>query len=162
LAAVLASPIVLQQIALLVTMSDYRKNLLELSFRGPYTLSDSMTLVHRLGPKNAARFINTVDPWYFPGEKTRASCLVERFLQGAIDKANIAGKMFNLWTEESLTEYLMSPLLVQKGQRPELIRKRGATRLSISSRAAVEITTVLPSGSPLSLFNIISLIPSFI
>ncbi len=61
LAASLESLIVVQQIAILIMMSDYRQNLLELSsLRARLSLSDSITLVHRLGPKNAARFINMV------------------------------------------------------------------------------------------------------
>ena len=68
-------------------MSDYRQSLLEVSLRGHLSLADAIILVHRLGQSNAARFIGVVDPWCYPGEKLRASCLVQRFLQGAVDSA---------------------------------------------------------------------------
>ena len=70
-------------------MFDYRQSLLEVSLCGHLSLVDTiiLVLVHRLGQSNAARFIGVVDPWCYPGEKLRASCLVQRFLQGAVDSA---------------------------------------------------------------------------
>ena len=116
-----ASPSVTALIPMLITMSDYRQTCLELPLRARLTLADAIVLFHRLGVMNAVRFISVVDPWCLPGQKTRAPCLVKRFVQSAVDKATV-GKRFNEWTAESMTPYLMSPLLVLAEERPVLIR----------------------------------------
>jgi hypothetical protein len=136
-------------INILITMSDYRQRCLELPLRARLTLADSIVLVHRLGHTNATSFISVVDPWCYPGEKTQAPCLVKNITQKAVDKAAAAGKRFNLWTEESISAYLCSPLLVQPGERPELIRKgaRDSDRSSISNHD--RFTTVTLKGPPL-------------
>ena len=68
----LASTSVTDQIALLITMSDYRQSLVALSLRATLSLADAMVLVRRLGHTRAVAFIDVVDPWCYPKEKTRA------------------------------------------------------------------------------------------
>ena len=131
-----ASPSVTEQIAILVTMSDYRQSCLEISFRSILSLADAIVLDHRLGLKKAVEFVSVVDPWNYPGTKARAPCLVYRQTQSAVDKATTAGKTLSLCTQESISSYLVSPLLVRTGDRPSLIRKRDAFRSSLPSGTA--------------------------
>ena len=119
----LASTSVTDQITLLITMSDYRQNCVELSLRAPLSLADAIVLVQHLGRTKAAAFINVVDPWCYPTEKTRALVGIATYVQIAVDKAAHASKDFHHWTPASLTAYLLSPLLIPKGKRPDLIRK---------------------------------------
>ena len=127
----LASTSVTDQIALLITMSDYRQSLLALSLRATLSLADAMVLVRHLGHTKAVAFIDVVDPWCYPKEKTRAPVGISSFLQRAVDKSAHAGKLIH-WTPESLTAYLLSPLLILK--RPDLIRiSKAAPRSSAAS-----------------------------
>ena len=122
----LANPIITDQITHLITMSDHRQSCVELSFRATLSLADAIVLVQHLGYTKAAAFIDKVDPWCYPTEKTRALVGILGYVQQAVDKAVHAGKEFRLWTPESLTAYLLSPLLIPKGKRPDLIRKSRA------------------------------------
>ena len=66
----------------------------------------------------------------FP-QKARALVGIFSYAQHAVDKAANMGKEFRLWTPESITAYLLSPLLISKGKRPVLIRiSRAAPRSS--------------------------------
>ena len=123
----LASTGVTDQITLLLTMSDYRHSYLELPLRTPLSLADAIVLMKHLGQTKAAAFIDVVDPWCFPTEKTRAPVGIFSYVQKAVDKAAHAGKDFRFWIPESLTAYLRSPLLVLNGKRPDLIRISRAT-----------------------------------
>ncbi len=137
-----ASQDVADQINVLVTMPDYRQSLLELSLRARLSLADTIVLVHRLGSTNAVNFINVVDPWCYPGDQTRAPCLLKPYIQSAVDKASNFGKRFHLWTEESMSAYLLSPLLVQPGERPDLIRKgAGDTGGSVAYRVGGDVAS---------------------
>ena len=77
----LASTSVTDQIALLITMSDYRQSCVALALRATLTLADAMVLVRHLGHTKAAAFIGVVDPWCYPTEKTRAPVGINNFLQ---------------------------------------------------------------------------------
>ena len=80
----LASTSVTDQIALLITMSDYRQSLVALSLRATLSLADAMVLVRHLGHTKAVAFIDVVDPWCYPKEKTRAPVGISSFLQRAV------------------------------------------------------------------------------
>ena len=130
----LAHTSVTDQITLLITMPDYRQRCVELSLRSPLSLADAIVLVQHLGRSKASAFIDKVDPWVYPTEKTRALVGISSYVQKAVDKAAHAGKEFKRWTPESLTAYLLSPLLILKGKRPDLIRiSRVAPRSSAVS-----------------------------
>ena len=127
----LASASVTDQIALLITMSDYRQSLLRIITSYRLSLADAIVLVQHLGYTKAAAFIDVVDPWCYPTEKTRAPVGINNFLQRAMDKAAHAFTLHH-WTPESLTAYLLSPLLILK--RPDLIRiPKAAPRSSTAS-----------------------------
>ena len=130
------------QITLLITMSDHRQRCVELSFRATLSLADAIVLVQHLGYTKAAAFIDKVDPWCFPTEKTRAPVGIFSYVQKAVDKAAHAGKDFRNWIPESLTAYLRSPLLVLKGKRPDLIRiSRATPRSSVVSDPDADVAS---------------------
>ena len=118
----LASTGVTDQITQLLTLSHYRHSYVELSLRTRLSLADAIVLVQHFGYTKAAAFIDKVDPWCYPTEKTRALVGILSYVQQAVDKAVHAGKVFRFWTPESLTAYLRSPLLIPKGKRPDLVR----------------------------------------
>ena len=107
----LANSLVTQYVTLAVTRSENQHHLIEPTFRGPLSLADLIVLVHRLGLGQAAGFVAVVDPWKYPDEATTGAPVIKHYIQGAVDKATHAGKIFHSWTEESKTEYLLSPLL---------------------------------------------------
>ena len=87
--------------------------------------------LQHFGYTKSAAFIDKVDPWCYPTEKTRALVGILGYAQHAVDKAAHMGKEFRLWTPESITAYLLSPLLISKGKRPVLSRiSRAAPRSS--------------------------------
>jgi hypothetical protein len=85
------------------------------------TLADAVVVTSIQGLTQAADFVSIVDPWCYPGELTTAPLNVKRYVQSAIDKATEAGKQFVHFPEESISDYLLSPLLVPKGERPNLV-----------------------------------------
>ena len=86
------------------------------------SLADGIVLVQCLGLTRAADMIRSADPWCYPDEETPAAVTVKAYLQAAVDKAMHAGRTFCKWATESLTAYLLSPLLLPKGERPTLVR----------------------------------------
>jgi hypothetical protein len=97
-------------------MSDYRQGSMEITARFSFTLADAIVLEHRLGLTKAANIALLVDPWCYPGEETRASAGIKGVLQSAVDKATAEGRTFGQWTAESMSAYLLSPLLLPKGR----------------------------------------------
>jgi hypothetical protein len=95
---------------------------MDISARFPFSLADAIVLEHRLGMSNALKTVQSVDPWCYPGEETPATVAVRSRLQSAVDKASNDGNHFNDWTAESISAYLLSPLLLPKGKRPSLVR----------------------------------------
>ena len=103
-------------------------------------------LVHRLGLGQAAGIVAVVDPWKYPDEATTGAPAIKGYIQGAVDKATHAGKTFHEWTEESKTEYLLSPLLSRN--RPCLVRIPKTARAKSESAS---VMPVLPASPPTAL-----------
>ncbi len=101
--------------------TDQHLSSIEPRFRGPLTLADVIVITSVQGLTKAAEFVSTVDPWRYPGELSTAPLAVKGYIQSVVDKASEAGKHFVQFTEESKTDYLLSPLLVPKGKRPQLV-----------------------------------------
>ena len=116
-----ASQRVQDLVTLMATMSDYRQGAMEITARFSLSLADAIVLEHRL---MEVKITLLVDPWRYPGEETPASAVIKWVLQSAVDKATAEGKHFGEWTAESMSAYLLSPLLLPKGKRPSLVRAR--------------------------------------
>ena len=132
-----ASPWVQDHVTLMAAMSDYRQGFMEISARFPFSLADAIVLEHRLGLTNAAQIVLVVDPWCYPGDETPATVGAKRVLQSAVDKAKDVGTNFKHFTAESMSAYLLSPLLLPKGNRPSLVRaglKRAALAPPLARR----------------------------
>ena len=130
-------------------MSDYRRRLLEISTVVQLSLADLIVLDHRLGRPAATDFARLVDPWCYPGEKTPATVAAKRYFQSVLDKAETAGRIFLFWTTESMSAYLLSPLLLRRGERPALVRaglKRADTGAELG--AAADASTAAEQRSP--------------
>jgi len=133
-----ATPWVQDHVTLMAAMSYYRQGLMEILTRFPISLADAIVLVHRLGLTNAVQIVLAVDPWCYPGEETPATVGARRVLQSAVDKANGAGTNYKHFTAESISAYLLSPLLLPKGKRPSLVRaglKRAASDATLGGAA---------------------------
>ena len=142
----LANSLVTQYVTLAVTRSENQHHLIEPTFRGPLSLADLIVLVHRLGLGQAAGFVAVVDPWKYPEEATTGAPVIRNYIQGAVDKATHAGRSFHCWTEESKTEYLLSPLLSRN--RPCLVRIPKTARAKSGSTS---VMPVLPASPPTAL-----------
>ena len=88
-----ANPMVVEQITLMTTMSDYRLQFLDLKLRDRLSVADAVALEHRLGLMKAAAFISEVDPWCHPHDEAPASIIVASHLQIVVAKASHAGKI---------------------------------------------------------------------
>ena len=105
----LASPSVVEYISLLSSMSDYRQCYLELQLRDRLSVADCIVLHQRLGVSKAANFVEVVDPWCYPDGNKPAVINVRSYMQSVVNKA--ASTKISDKTEESITEFLLSPLL---------------------------------------------------
>ena len=128
-----AKSFVTDHISLLLTLPENRHQYVEMNMHERLSLADGIVLVHYLGLANAVEFISTVDPWQYPDEEEETPGPVcqpvcRKFTQSAVDQATSAGNMFSKYTADSKTSYLLSPLLVQTGERPNLIRESKAAR----------------------------------
>jgi hypothetical protein len=138
-----------EYITLLASMSDYRQSFLDLQLRDRLSVADAIILHQRLGLSKAANFIEVVDPWCYPDDDTPAVIGVKAFLQSVVDKATSA-KLSNK-TKASITEFLLSPLLIKKGGRPSLVLKPKAERSNPSRRIVVTAAATVarkPSSPP--------------
>jgi hypothetical protein len=131
----LASPSVVEYISLLSSMSDYRQCYFELHLRDRLSVADCIVLHQRLGVSKFANFVEVVDPWCYPDGNKPAVINVRSYMQSVVNKA--ASTKISDKTEESITEFLLSPLLVNKGKRPLLVLKPKEQRCTPSQRAAV-------------------------
>jgi hypothetical protein len=104
-------------------MSDYQQQFHELRFKDRLSVADAIVLEHRLGLTKAANFVAEVDLWCYPHDDTPASIGVKKYLQSLVDQATHAAKSLSQFTDASITDFLLSPLLVKKGDRPTLVRK---------------------------------------
>ena len=98
----------------------------ELSLRLPLMVADAIILEQHLGPSHAIEFIRAVDPWCYPGEKTQAAVVLKSCVHRLLDKSRDAVKSLSLFSEESKSAFLLSPILIK--ERPALIRKPYAER----------------------------------
>ena len=131
-----ASSFVTDQISIMLSLPESRHQYLELNTHFCLSLADGIVLVRCLGLKKAAEFVGSVDPWLYPDGKTPGpGC--RTFTQSAVDTAAVAGKLFFKWTEESKSAYLLSPLLVHKGERPKLFRLNAAHDASCGSTVSL-------------------------
>ena len=87
------------------------------------SVADTVALDHRLGRTAAVGVIEVVDPWQLPGESSQSTSPRKRYVQTLFAKAAKADAGFSTYTEESMSAYLVSPLLVISDGRPSLIRK---------------------------------------
>ena len=104
-------------------MSDYRQLNLELKIRDRLSVADTIALVHHLGVTKAAAFVAAVDPWCFPHDDEPATINARGQVQSVVAKATHAGKSMHTFTDSSISAFLLSPLLVKKGDRPSLVCK---------------------------------------
>ena len=140
----LANPQVKEYITIAVTTPDNQQHWIEPIFRGNLSLADIIVLIHRLGIVHAAEIVTVVDPWQYLEEATTARPGIKRYIQSAVDKATLAGKIWCAWTEVSKMEYLVSPLLCRN--RPCLVRTPDAARLKSGSTAVILVPLLLASA----------------
>jgi len=121
-----AHPAVKAQIHELRGVYRNRLKCYELSLRLPLMVADAIILEQHLGPSHAIEFIRAVDPWCYPGEKTQAAVVLKSCVHRLLDKSRDAVKSLSLFSEESKSAFLLSPILIK--ERPALIRKPYAER----------------------------------
>jgi hypothetical protein len=149
-----ANPIVVEHITLLSTMSDYRQQNLELKIRDRLSVADTIVLVHHLGVTKAAAFVASVDPWRFPHDDAASTINVKAYVQSVVAKATHAGRTMSHFTDSSISAFLLSPLLVKKGDRPSLVCKPKSERSKSSPKAVVTAAATVPrkpSSQPVDL-----------
>ena len=79
---------------------------------------DAIALVHHLGVNKAAAFVAAVDPCRFPNDDDPETINVEVQVQSVVAKATLLGNTLSKFTDTSISAFLLSPLLVKKGDRP--------------------------------------------
>ena len=131
-----ANPMVVEHITLMTTMSDYRQQFIDFKFHDRLSIADAIVLVQFLGLTKAAAFISEVDPWSYPHDDTPATLTVRKYVHCSVDLAAHAGKTIARFTDASITEYLCSPLLVKKGDRPSLVLKPKSERSKSSPKSS--------------------------
>ncbi len=96
-------------------MSDYRQ-ILELKCEDRLSVADAVVLEHRLGLTKAAHFVAQVDPWCYPHDG-RAVPLLRLVLklraESVVAKAAHTIRILSNITDVSITDFLLSPLLVK-------------------------------------------------
>ena len=112
---------VVEHITHMVTMSDYCQQFLELRFTDRLSVPDAVVLEHRLGLMQAANFVAEVDPWCYPHDDSPALIGVKSRVQSVVAQATYAAKSLLQFSDASITYFLLSPLLVKKGDRPKLV-----------------------------------------
>ena len=145
---------VVEHVSLMTTMSDYRQNFIGLKFRDRVSVADAIVLVHRFGLTKAAAFVSEVDPWRYPHDDTPATLNVKKYVQTAVDVAAHTCKDIQKFTDASISEYLCSPLLIKKGDRPRLVLKPRAQQINPSPKAVDTAAATFarkPSSQPVDL-----------
>ncbi len=112
---------VVEQISLMVTMSDYRHQFIELKIQDRLSVADAVVLEHHLGLMRATYFVAQVDLWCYPHDNAPASIGIQSYVQKVVSKATHAMQKLSDITDASVTDFLLSPLLVKKGDRPKLV-----------------------------------------
>jgi len=135
-------------------MSDYRQQFLELNMCERLSLADAIVLVHHLGLTKADNFISVVDPWSYPHDDAPVSLNHKSYVQSVVAQAAHAGKTLIKFTDASISDFLLSPLLVKKGDRPPLFLKQKAQQSTQSPRTintAVATVARKPCTPPVNL-----------
>ncbi len=83
-----------------------------ISSRDRLSVADVVALEHRLGLMKAAAFVAEVDPWCYPHDETRVPVLVKIQVERVVAEAAHVGKTMKDFTDASITEFLLSPLLI--------------------------------------------------
>ena len=149
-----ANPIVVEHSSLMVTMPDAQQQYVDLNVRDRLSVADAVVLEHRLGLTKAAAFISAVDQWSYPHDDTPALLNVKSYVQSVVAQAANAGKRLLNFTTASISDFLLSPLLIKKGDRPSLVCKPKSERSKSSPKAVVTAAATVarkPSSQPVDL-----------
>ena len=146
----IATPQVTAHVALAITLPDHEHRSIVPRCRGRLTLADGIILGRWLGLQRASEFVSIVDLWTYVGDDKPAPIKVYQYLQSCVDKAAVAGRNFGKYTEESMSAYLLSPLLMPtKATRPTLVPIcRAAIRVSLEP-----VVILSPLEAPLQLLG---------
>jgi hypothetical protein len=131
----------------MVTMPDYRQQYVDLNVRDRLSVADAVVLEHHLGLTKATIFISAVDPWSYPHDDTPASLNVKSYVQSVVAQATHAGKRLLNFTDTSISNFLLSPLLIKKGDRPPLVAKSKAEQRATSPRFVITAAATVPRKS---------------
>ena len=117
----------------MATMSDHRQTLYELpTTRGRLTVADAIVLHRHQGLTKACCYVSAVDPWRFPadvdGHEVQSYLNVKRYVQQTVDQFTHTARKLSIYSDASVSAFLLSPLLVRKDQRPPLVRKSAAEK----------------------------------
>ena len=146
----LANSSVVEYITLLVSMSDYRQSFLDLQLRDRLSVADAIILHQRVGVTKAANFVvAAVDPWRFPHDDAPATFNFRCQVQSVVAKATFLWRKLSDFTDTTISYFLLSPLLVKKGDRPSLVLKPKSER-SKSSPGTVFTAAATVAGKPCS------------
>jgi len=101
----------------------------ELSLCLPLTVADAIILEQHLGRTQANEFIRAVDPWCYPGEKTKAALVLVSCVQRLLAKSRDALNCLHHFPKEVslLSSFLRSSS--RKGQRSSENPKQSAAIL---------------------------------
>ena len=140
----------------MITMSDYQQQFHVLRFKDRLSVADAVVLEHRLGLTQTANFGAEVDPWCYPHDDSPALIGVKTYVQSVVAQATHAAKSLSQFSDTSITDFLLSPLLVKKGDRPNLVRKPKAQHTSKPRADVTAAATVArkPCSPPANLPNI--------
>ena len=78
-----------------------------------------------------------MDPWRFPHDDAPATINFKGQVQSVVAKATLLGNTLSKFTGTSISAFLLSPLLVKKGERPSLVLKPKSERSKSSPKAVV-------------------------
>ena len=127
-----------EYITLLVSMSDYRQSFLDLQLRDRLSVADAIILHQRVGVTKAANFVAAVDPWRFPHHDAPATFNFRCQVQSVVAKATFLGRKLSDFTDTTISAFLLSLLLVKKGDRPHLVLKPKSERSKSSSKEQLQ------------------------
>lgn len=130
----------------MVTMSDSSQKYIELRFKDRLSVADAVVLEHHLGLTKAANFVAEVDPWCYPHDYSLSSIVVKSFVQSVVAQAANAARSLSQFTDASITEFLLSPLLIKKGDRPSFARKPHYTKGKSTPHARIVTTAAATVG----------------
>ena len=94
------------------------------------------------------------DPWCFPHDDAPATIDVRGQVQSVVAKATLLRNTLSKFTDTSISAFLLSPLLVKKGDRPSLVLKPKSERSKSSPKAVVTAAATVarkPTSQPVDL-----------